>query len=162
MHTFIRFLYEFMSVFFRGIGIILKGFVSGIMQMFNISEYIYLIQFYKKDFAIGEWLLVIIAIIILVIMLSLIILLLYFIIRKYIRFRKTLVEQESMLEEIAKLNNEVKQLVEDKEKILAMKVSQLGLKPGEEAEISSEEDTGKKDDNTEEGIANLENVRFSK
>ena len=101
MDTFIRFLYEFMSVFFNGLFTIGKGFVSGIMQMFDISEYLYIIQFYKSDFKMSEWVLVVVAIIVLVILLALILLIFWFIIRKYIRFRKTLVEQESMLNEIA-------------------------------------------------------------
>ena len=100
MDTFARFLYEFMSVFFSGIGMILKGFVTGIIQMFNLPEYLYLVEFYKKDFGGGEWVLVIVAIIVLFILLSLIILIGWFIVRKYVRFRKTLVEQESLLEEV--------------------------------------------------------------
>ena len=140
MDTFIRFLYEFMSVFFNGLFTIFKGIVSGFMQMFDFSEYLYIIQFYKSDFKMSEWVLVIIAIVVLVILLALILALLYLIIRKYIRFRKTLVEQESMLNEIGELNNKVATLVKEKEEILAMKVSQLGLKPGE-AEILSEEET---------------------
>ena len=143
MDTFIRFLYEFMSVFFNGLFTIGKGFVSGIMQMFDISEYLYIIQFYKSDFKMSEWVLVVVAIIVLVILLALILLIFWFIIRKYIRFRKTLVEQESMLNEIAELNKKVTDLVKEKEDILAMKVSQLGLKPNEsptdEAEILKEE-----------------------
>ena len=159
MDTFVRFLYEFLSVFFTGIGTILKGFVEGIMQMFNFSEYLYLIDFYKKDFGGAEWVLVVIAVLVLAILLTLIVLLFYFIFRKYIRFRKTLVEQESMLEEIGELNRKVASLVQEKEKILAMKVSQLGLKPDEEAEILEEEDTGESKDVDE---IDLSNVRFSK
>ncbi len=164
MNTFVRFLYEFMSVFFSGIAMIFMGFFNGIIQMFNVSEYLYLIQFYKKDLGIGEWILVVIAIIVLVVLLGLIVLLIYFVIRKYIRFRKTLVEQESMLEEIGELNNEVKQLVEEKEKILAMKVSQLGLKPGEEAEILDEEDATAEDGSQKSNVddVDLADVRFSK
>ena len=45
MDTFARFLYDFMSVFFSGIGMILKGFVTGIIQMFNLPEYLYLVEF---------------------------------------------------------------------------------------------------------------------
>ena len=139
MDTFIRFLYEFMSVFFNGLFTIFKGIVSGFMQMFDFSEYLYIIQFYKNDFKMSEWVLVIIAIIVLAILLVLILALLYLIIRKYIRFRKTLVEQESMLNEIGELNNKVASLVKEKEDILAMKVSQLGLKPDEANVISEEE-----------------------
>lgn len=162
MDTFVRFLYEFMSVFFSGLSTIFMGFFNGILQMFNIPDYLYLIEFYKKDFGGFEWVLVVIAIIVLIILLGLIILLFYFVIRKYIRFRKTLVEQESMLEEIGELNNEVKQLVEEKEKILAMKVSQLGLKPGEDAEILDEENPDGEDNDNKENLEDLTDVRFSK
>ncbi len=139
MDTFIRFLYEFMSVFFGGVFTIGKGIVSGFIQMFNIREYLYIIQFYKNDFNVSEWVLVVIAIVVLIILLALILAVGWFIIRKYIRFRKTLVEQESMLNEIGELNQKVASLVKEKEDILAMKVSQLGLKPTE-AEILSEEE----------------------
>lgn len=143
MDTFIRFLYEFMSVFFNGLFTIFKGIVSGFAQMFDFSEYLYTIQFYKNDFNVSEWVLVIIAIVVLVLLLSLIVALLWLIIRKYIRFRKTLVEQESMLNEIGELNKKVASLVKEKEDILAMKVSQLGLKPDEANIISEEENTVK-------------------
>ena len=145
MNTFARFLFEFMSVFFGGVGMIFKGLFNGFIQIFNVKEYAYIIQVYKNDLNIGEWVLVIIAIVVLVILLGLIILLFYFLIKKYLKFRKTLVEQESMLEEIGNLNKEVAQLVQEKEKILAMKVSQLGLKPGEEAEVLDEEEVKEED-----------------
>ena len=144
MDTFIRFLYEFMSVFFGGIIKIFQGFVSGILQMFDINGYISVVSLYRKDFKMSEWILVVIAIIIIVVMLVLIVLIIWFLIRKYLKFRKTVVEQESMLEEIGNLQKEVIKLSDEKDKLLAMKVSQLGLKPtnidGSEAEVLGEED----------------------
>ena len=160
MDTFFRFLFEFMSVFFGGIGLIFSGLFNGIIQMFNIGEYAYLIQVYKNDFKIAEWLLVIVAIVVIVVMLGLILLLGYFIVRKYLKFRKTLIEQESMLEEIGQLNKEVAQLVEEKEKILAMKVSQLGLKPDTSPEADVLEEEPVEDGNVEE--VDDSNIRFSK
>ncbi len=161
MDTYVRFLYEFLSVFFSGIGMIFGGIVNGFIQMFNPKNYIYTIEFYKNDFSGPEWVAVGFAVLLLVVILGLIVLLIYFLAKKYIKFRKTLVEQESMLEEIGQLNKTVKDLVEEKEKILAMKVSQLGLKPGEEAEITNEEEvTG--DEEQDPDKINLDNVRFSK
>ena len=157
MDTYIRFLFEFMSVFFKGIGTILSGIFKGFIQMFNIREYLYVIDFYKDDFTVGEWVLVVIAILVMIIILGLIILLIVFLIRKYLKFRKTLVEQESMLKEIGELNREVATLVQEKEKILAMKVSQIGLQPGEEATITEEEETG-----SEQLDGDLDSFRFSK
>ena len=159
MNTFVRFLYEFMSVFFEGFIGMFKGIVLGFIQMFNIREYSYVISMYRKDFNMGEWVLVVIAILVLVIVLALIVLLIWFIIRKYIKFRKTLVEQESMLEEIGNLQKEVVKLSNEKDKLLAMKVSQLGLKP-DEAEVLSEEETGEEE--KKEDLVDLANIRFSK
>ena len=162
MHTFIRFLFEFMSVFFKGIAAIFGGIFKGFLQMFNIREYLYIISFYKKDFKVGEWVLVIIAIIVMIIILALIVLLIVLIIRKYIKFRKTLVEQESLLQEVGELNKEVASLVQEKEKILAMKVSQLGLKPGEEDTIDAEAETSPEGENADNLDGDLDSYRFSK
>ena len=155
MNTFFRFLYEFLGQFFLGIWKIVQGFYQGILQMFNIKGYAGVVEFYKNDFNGAEWIFVVIAVLLILVFLALFIFLFYFIIRKYIRFRKTLVEQESMLEEIATLNNEVKNLVKEKQDILAMKVSQLGLSPDESAEVEEGEAAENKD------VGN-DGVRFSK
>ena len=168
MSTFIRFLFEFMSVFFSGVGLIFGGIFKGIIQMFNISQYLSVIDFYRKDFGGLEWILVILAIVIMLVILGLIILIIGFAFKRYFKFRKTLVEQESMLEEIGTLNRQVATLVQEKEQILAMKVSQLGLKPGESATLSGvggsskvgEADTSEEDSNDEDISA--DNIRFSK
>ena len=151
MNTFLRFLYEFLSQFFNGIKYIVLGIFNGFKAIFNIPEYIKVVNEYKGDLSMPEWILVGIAILVTLIMLSLIGLAIYFLVRKYIKIRKSLVEQESLLEEVGTLNNEVAKLVQEKETILAMKVSQLGLKPGESA-TEETENTGDEsvvDPNTE-------------
>ena len=139
MNTFFRFLYEFLSQFFSGFIAIFKGIKTGIINMFNIPKYISIVGFYKDDFNAPEWILVSIAIISIVAIIGGLLFLIYFLIRKYIRFHKTIVEQESLLEEVSELNQQVSTLMEEKERILAMKVSQLGLKPGEESTITEED-----------------------
>ena len=138
MDTFLRFLYEFLSQFFSGIIILFKGLKDGIISMFNIPEYISIVNFYKDDFGISEWILVAIAILSLLAVFCGIGFIIYCIIRKYIRFRKTIVEQESLLEEVSNLNEQVVTLMEEKENILAMKVSNLGIKPNEDIEEGKE------------------------
>ncbi len=145
MDTFFRFLYEFLSQVFNGFIDIIMGFVNGIVKIFNIKNYISIIDFYKDDFSGPEWVFVVIAILLLLILFAAIGFLIYFIVRKYLRFRKTIVEQESLLEEVGKLNNKVATLVKEREEILAMKVSHLGIKPNEsdvESEEEQQEDTG--------------------
>ena len=131
MDTFFRFLYEFLMQFFSGVQMVAMGLFNGVVQAFNIKNYIEVINFYKQDFNGPEWVFVVIAIIILLLILGLIVFVVYLLIRKLIRIRKTMVEKEELLEEVATLNDEVSTLVKEKEDILAMKVSHLGLKPGE-------------------------------
>ena len=145
MDTFFRFLYEFLAQAFNGFLDIIMGFVNGFAKIFNIKGYISVIDFYKDDFSGPEWVFVVIAILLLLILFAAIGLLVYFIVKKYMRFRKTIVEQESLLEEVGKLNNKVATLVKEREEILAMKVSHLGIKPNEsdvETEEEQQEDTG--------------------
>ena len=149
MDTFFRFLFEFLSQFFNGLKYMALGIFNGFKTIFNLPEYFRVVSEYKDDFNLPEWVLVGVAILVTLIVLGLIIVALYFLLRKYIRIRKSLVEQESLLEEVGTLNNEVSKLVQEKEKILAMKVSQLGLKPGESDTVEGEEPTDNVDPNTE-------------
>lgn len=145
METFTRFLYEFLSQFFSGLGTILSGLWEGICKIFDINSYRLILEAYKNDLSMPEWILVGIAILLLLVLVGLAILLIYLLIRKYLKFRKQAIGQEELLEEVATLNNKVASLVKEKEDILAMKVSQLGLKPGEENtvdETQNEEETG--------------------
>jgi len=138
MNTLAKFLYEFLSIFIGGLLLIVSGFFNGIKTIFNIKEYINLINDYKSDFSLPAWLVVGLAILIIIIIVALFTLFIYFAVRKYIRFRKTIVEQESLLEEVSELNNRVATLVKEREEILALKVSKLGLKPNE-SDIVEEE-----------------------
>ena len=155
MDTFLRFLYEFLSQFFNGIIFIFEGIIKGVKTIFNIPAYLSLIHEYKNDFSMPEWLLVGLALLVTLVVLALIVLCVFFLIRKYIRIRKTLVEQESLLEEVANLNDEVSKLVKEKEDILAMKVSKLGLRP-------DEADTEEVEEQPEDSVVDSSDIRFPK
>ena len=64
MDTFLRFLYEFLSQFFNGLKYIVMGIYKGFISIFNIPEYIKIINHYKGDFSMPEWLLVGVAVLI--------------------------------------------------------------------------------------------------
>ena len=153
MDTFFRFLYEFLSQFFNGLKLIVMGLFNGIVKIFDFKAYLDIVNYYKNDFNMPEWLLVGLAILVMIIVLGLIFLGIYFLIRKYVRIRKTLVDQESLLEEVSTLNSKVATLMKEKEDILAMKVSKLGLKP-------DEADTEEVSEN--EGVDKNTEIRFPK
>ena len=151
METFSRFLYEFLKQFFSGAITILRGIVEGIQQTFNLKAYQEIINVYKNDLSMPEWILTIISIFCIVLFVVLIIALIYLLFRKYVKIRKKAIDQDELLEEVASLNKQVETLMKEKENIMAMKVSQLGLKPDESSEIDELEDDG---DNSD--------IRFSK
>jgi len=67
MNTFLRFFYEFISVFFDGLFEGLKGLFEGLKKMFSFGEYAQIISSYKGSFNGQERIFVIVSIIILVI-----------------------------------------------------------------------------------------------
>lgn len=57
---------------------------------------------------------------------------------KYIRFTKSEIEKDQLIEEIGALNQKTIELIEEKNKILALKVSNLGIHPEGEEEQDEE------------------------
>lgn len=162
MNTFIRFFYEFISIFFDGIVMIFKGLFEGIGKMFNFGEYARLISNYNGNFNTGEKILVAISIIVLVIVVLLLIFLLVMFIRKLMRKADLDLDKDEMLNEIADLNTQVAKLMKEKDEIMAMKVSQLGLNPeGEEGSGPSGENKNKGEDG-EEDVDTETAIRFPK
>ncbi len=150
MDTLFRFVYEFLAQFFGGFVTIIMAFIKAITQIFDFRAYLKILNFYKDDFTGPEWLFVALAVILMLVILVGVALLIFFIIKKYIRIRKTIVEQEELLNEVAVLNDEVSTLVKEKEDILAMKVSHLGLKP-HESETEEISDTSQSDNGDDDG-----------
>ncbi len=144
METFGPFLLDFLQVFF---GNLWDGIVS-LVRIFDIPAYIAAFQKHSGGFSILDWILAILSVIVVFALLLGVLFLVFLLIRKYIRFRETLVTKEDMLEEIGNLNRQVVKLTTDKERILAMKVSQLGLKP-EEAELLDENEEEKTEEAAE-------------
>ena len=168
MKTFLKYFYEILAQFFSGFILVISAIFEGIGKTFNIKAYLRIAKNYKGDFNISEWILFAISTILLLVIVALIVLLFVLIAKKVLKFRKTIVEQESMLEEISVLNHKVATLVQEKEEILAMKVSQLGLKPGESATIagagggSASGENGEKGEEGEEEIDTNTSIRFAK
>ena len=153
--TFLKYFYEILSQFFSGFQKIFMGIFEGVIEIFNFPKYLKIINDYKNDFSFPEWLLFALTILLMLAFVALVVFLISFFIKKNIRFRKTLVEQESLLDEIGDLNGRVARLMREKEEILAMKVSQIGLQPDESSTIEPGEEG-------EQNLENISDVRFSK
>ncbi len=138
MDVFVRFLSDFLATFFGSLWSGVSGFVMGFIGMFNVKRYVEIFKVYSGDFDGLAWVLAILVVILLVAALGALAFLIYLLIRKYVRIRNTLVSQEELLNEVGKLNHEVVKLSREKERILDMKVSQIGLQPGETNVLESD------------------------
>ncbi len=142
MDTFTRFIFEFLDIFVNGITTIGKG----IAEIFNFKKYTDLVDNYSSNFNGPEWIFTAIAIGFLVLFVGLIAFLIFLYIRRFFRNKTAKLSNESLLEELDKLNQQVRRLMKENSELMAMKVSQLGLNPddetkeGEEGEETPEEE----------------------
>lgn len=80
----------------------------------------------NENFKVLDWIVLVLVSIVLVIFFGLVIVVIFQFLRKYIRFRKREIEKDEFVDEIAVLNNRVFDLVEEKNKILALRINQIG------------------------------------
>ena len=153
MNTFIRFFYEFISIFFDGVVMIFKGVVEGFTKMFNFPEYSKIISSYNESFTGFEKLLMWLVVLLFVVIFFLIIFAIIMQIKKLFRKFNNNFNKEDLLEEISNLNQQVAKLMKEKDELMAMKVSQLGLNPdGEEEESGTSGEEGEEDIDTDTAI----------
>ena len=131
-----------MTAMLGGVWQIVSNFFLGLVQIFNFPFYFNQIASYKSDFGFFGWILAVLAFILTYAIWGGLIFLVVLLIRKYIRFRRTLVGNEDLLEEIADLHRDVLKLTQEKERILAMKVGAGGLSMDELQQMMSSEGEG--------------------
>jgi len=139
MENIAQFIYNFYGQFFGGLGTALKGIFTGVVQCFNVPKYWAILKEYSQVY--GGWVLPvgIVAALLLLTALALIVIGIVLIAKKKITLRRSLNTQADLINEVNALNKEVMRLNLEKDKILSMKVSQIGLNPNEIAELTGEE-----------------------
>ena len=139
MDTVFDFLFQFLGQFFGSLWSIITGIFSGIAGMFNFPKYIQIINDFTTELGGLAWVIAIIAIVLLLALMALIVWLIIVAIKKFIKSRRSRKDNASLVKEVQALNKEVMRLNLEKDKILSMKVSQIGLNPNEIAELTGEE-----------------------
>lgn len=117
MEIYSEFFTKFMAPFFEGLVTIFKGIGSGLLQMFNIVNYITVISDYKNDLTGMGLVIMILSIIFLVAIFAIIVYLIYHAIRTYVHYRINVKKENMLIEEIESLNNEVIKLKRQNDKI---------------------------------------------
>ncbi len=127
LYGFMTWFKEFFSYMLDGFLMIFKGIVFGIGKIFDFPYYFRLWSQESANFNAGDWILSIIAFILTFAVWVGIAFLIVLGIRKFLRFRKTQIGNEDLLEEISDLHRDVLRLTEEKERIMQLKVTQAGL-----------------------------------
>lgn len=126
MEVYGEFFTKFMEPLFEGFVKIFKGIGEGLFQMFNVINYITVVNDYKNDLTGMGMVIMILSIIVVVAIFALIIFLIYKSVRVYVRYRVNLKKEDMLIEEIDSLNNEVNKL-----KMQNAKFSELTNEDGE-------------------------------
>ena len=127
MDAFMNWFFAFMTTILEGLWTGISSMFIGIFQLFNFPMLFDQLSRYKGDFNILAWILCILTVILAYGIFFAIVFLIVIGIRKYLRFRRTLVGNEDLLEEIADLHRDVVKLTAEKERILAMKLDPTGI-----------------------------------
>ena len=140
MSAFLDWFYAFLTTIIDGVWKIVSGIVGGIFQIFNVVNHIQQIGLYKDGFEFISWVLFVISMILFLGIVGIIIYLIYLGIRKAIRYRKSAITNQDLLEEIASLHKNVLKLTKEKERILALKIGQTTISVDELDQIFEDED----------------------
>ena len=127
MGAFLDWFFAFLSIMIEGLWKIVSGIFGGIFQVFNIVGYIEQFNKHKDGFGVIDWIFSIFSFLLMVAIWVVVIYMLVLLIRKYIRFRRSAVGNEDLLEEVAKLHRDVMRLTKEKERILALKIGETSV-----------------------------------
>lgn len=130
MDEFLSWFYAFMTTMLvDGVWRILSNFFEGIACIFNFPAYFKQLAQYSDFFNAAEWICAILSFVLAYVAWGVIAFMLVLVIRKYIRFRRTVIGNEDLLEELADLHRDVLRLTQEKERIFALKAEQAGVTP---------------------------------
>ena len=132
MEAFFKYFYQDIGLIFRSFVDIISAIFNAINTLFNFPMRMKIIQSYSKDLNVGGWFMVILSNLVLLMIGLIIAFIIVNTIRRLARLRVPVTENEELRKENAKLQREVLKLGYEKDKILAMKMTQHGIDPLEE------------------------------
>ena len=130
---------NFLKYFYQDIGRVFKAFLDWIMAFFTMLNYMLnfpmrmqIISSYADDFTTGDWVMLLVANILLI---AIIVAMLFGISKlfaKIFRFRVPVKKYDELVKQVKKLQTDLIRANYEKDKLLAMKVNELGLNPSKE------------------------------
>ena len=155
MNDYFQYLQKWLIAFFTNLGTWFKMRWADPWSVVpaEFTAYHDLLNAYKTNFGGWGWFFFVLFTILGLAFLCSILFLLYWLVRKYIKFYKTEVDKDHLRDEVEKLNIELYNTIQEKNRVLSLQVDQLGLK-------KPEEDKGNPTDANAAPLEGEENVRF--
>ena len=146
MDSFLKLVYELLLIVGRNIYTLFAGIFTSLYEIFIgcWGDYTYTIKVMTNGFSVFQWMLTILFCIVMLAIPVGIAVLIVMRVRRNMKAKGENISTDDLLKEIDSLNNHLLDLMDEKNKILAMKVSQLGLSPTGSAEAEPS-DTPEKD-----------------
>ncbi len=119
MDVFVKFLLELLNQFFGNLWEAISGFFKGLFGMINFVEYFGLFSEYGNDFNILTWILAIVAALLVLALIAGGVFLIVLAVKRYIHIRVRKLNQEALLDEVGRLNKEVRDLTKDRNRLIA-------------------------------------------
>ena len=127
MDAFFYYFYNMMRHIFGLLWDIVIAIKDAIVGIFNIKYYIDLFKTYKGDLSPLGWVAAIVLHIVVIAIFVLIVYLLYRLLKLIFRFKVPVVKYEKLKDEVVELKREVMKANYEKDKLLAMRISELGM-----------------------------------
>lgn len=151
MVEFGRYYINFIRDLFSHIGEFFKGLFQTFGKLFSegLSELYEKFILASVQFSLLDWLMFVIVTLVNLVFITVIVIKIVQFMKKYIKFVKSELEKDELVTEIAFLNQKTMELIDEKNKILALKVSHLGINPENENdetdndELDDVEDSGR-------------------
>ena len=131
MNAYFYYFYNFMRSIFDNVYNLAIAFKDCILGILDIQFYQKLASSYYKELSPLGWIAYIITHILIYILIALVLFLIYKGLKVLFRFKVPVVKYEQMKDEVVKLKREIMKANYEKDKILAMKISEMGLKVNE-------------------------------
>lgn len=130
MTAYFEYLRKLLEAFFQDLGMFLyKGIVSPWTDVpGNFQKYDSLFKSHYSDFHFGGWFFYILFLLVLIALIGAIGFGLFILIRKYVRFVRKELDKDELKGQVERLNYELYQAVQEKDKILNLKTAYMGLK----------------------------------
>ena len=149
MDNFLRYFYQDIGRVFRAFMDIISAFFNFLNYLLNFPMRMKIIESYAEEFGTTDWIMLLIANVLLVLVIVLLCWLLLKLVRKIFRFRVSVKEYDALQKQVRSLQRDLLRANYEKDKLLAMKVAQLGEGQVPEEELQDQTE-GETEENQEE------------